>query len=70
MVNAVKSALPQSGKIERRFAQRLAGHRTRVDARAAQLRAAFDQRAALPEVSSLRRAFFARRARANHDQVK
>jgi len=70
IINAVKSALPQHGKIERRFAQRLAGHRAPVDARAIQFRAPLDQCNALPEVGRLRRALFPCRARADHDQVK
>jgi len=64
------SALPQSGKIKRRFAQRLARRRARVDARAAQFPAALDQCDALPEVGSLRRALFPRRSRTNHERVK
>jgi hypothetical protein len=35
MINAVTSALPQFGKIKRRFTQGLARHLTRVDARSA-----------------------------------
>jgi hypothetical protein len=70
MVDTVKSALPQPGKIKRRFAQRLAGHRARIDARATQLRAPLDQCNALPKVGSLRHALFPCRARADHDQVK
>jgi hypothetical protein len=52
------------------FTQRLARHRARIDARAAQLRAAFRQRHALAEISSLHRAPFTGGARTNHDQIK
>ncbi len=69
VIDAVKTALPQSGKIERRFAQRLARHRPGIDARAAQIRPAFHKRHALAKVGRLRRAFLSGRPRADHYEV-
>jgi len=70
MINAIEPALPQPGKIKRRFAQRLAWRRAGVEARAIRLPAALDQCNALSEVGRLRRALFPRRSRTNHERVK
>ena len=70
VVDAVEAALLQAGEIEGRFAQRFAGDRAGVDATAADVLGALDDRHALAEVGGLSAGFFASGAAADHDQVE
>ena len=70
IVDPVQPALLQPGKIERRFAQSLARHRSGVDATAPDHLGALDYRHALAEIGSLGARLFARRAAANYNQIK
>src|SRR5207248_556678 len=70
IINAVESALAQAGKIERRFAQRLAGHSAGVDAASADLRGTLDDGHALAEISCLGAGLFARGPAADDHQIE
>src|SRR5919109_1451106 len=70
IINAVEPALLQAGKIKRRFTQSFAGNRARVDAASTHVLRSLDNRDALAKISSLRSGLLARRAAANHNQIK
>src|SRR5580704_10229334 len=70
VINSVKAALAKPRKIKSGLAQRLARKRACVDTRAAQLRAAFDERDFFSEIRGLRGALFSRRTAADNDQIK
>jgi hypothetical protein len=70
VVDTVEAALLEAGKIERGFAQRLAGNGAGVDAASAHMLDALDNGNAFAEIGSLRAAFFARGATANHDEIE
>ncbi len=70
VIDAIEAALLESGKIERRFAQRFAGDGARVDAASAHVLGALDDGDALAKIGGLRAGFFSGRAAADHDQVE
>src|SRR5689334_5421562 len=59
----------EAGEVERRLAQRLRRHGSRVDARAAEDRLPLDERDAFAEIRRLRRPLLARRTGADDDEV-
>ena len=70
IINAVKSALLQAGKIEGRFAKCFAGNSSGVDTTAANRRSTLDNGNALAEIGRLSGTFFASGATADDQQVK
>src|SRR5438105_10635612 len=70
IINTVEPALLEAGKIQRRFAQRLAGHGAGVDAASADLRGTLDDGNSLAEISCLGAGLFARGPAADDDQIE
>src|SRR5271169_2173664 len=70
IINSIKPALFQPGKIKRGLPQRLAGDRAGVDAASAHVLCPFNDRDAFAEIGGLRARFFAGGAAANHNQIK
>src|SRR5438067_1673795 len=70
IINAVEPALSEARKIERRFAQRLAGHSAGIDAASAEAGSAFNDGHALSEISCLRARLFAGGATADDHEIE
>jgi hypothetical protein len=70
VIDAIEAALLESGKIERRLAQRLAGDGARIDAASAHVRGALDDSDTLSKISGLRASFFSGRAAPDYDKVE
>ncbi len=70
IIDAVKAALLQAGKIKRGFAQRLAGNGAGINAAPARMLGTLDHRNAFAKVRRLRTGLFAGWAAADHDQVE
>src|SRR5215472_5613960 len=70
IINSVKPALLQTGKIERRFAQRFAGNRPAVNATSPHVLRALDDSDPLAKIRRLGAGLFSSRAAANYDQIK
>src|SRR6266851_2096381 len=70
IIDPVKAALLEAGKVERGFAKGLAGNGASVDATAAHMFGALDNGDAFAEIGGLRGALFPRRAATDHDEVE
>ena len=69
VVAAVKRPVAETGQVQDRFAQRLAGHRAAVDAHSSEHVAAVDHGHALAEFRRGNRAFLPGGTAADHDQI-
>ena len=70
IIDPIKPALPQPGKIQRRFAQRFAWHRSRVDAASTRNSRPLNHRHALAEIRGLRASLLSRRSATDDHQIK
>src|SRR5712664_2734946 len=70
VVDTVETALLEAGKVERGFAEGLAGNSAGVDATAAHMLGALDDGNAFAEIGGLGAALFTSRAAADHDEIE
>src|SRR6266851_5169374 len=70
IIDPVKAALLEAGKVERGFAKGLAGNGASVDATAAHMFGALDNGDAFAEIGGLRAALLPRRAATDHDEIE
>src|SRR5260370_6659774 len=70
VVDSVETALLEAGKVERGFAEGLAGNGAGIDATSAHMFGALDDGDAFAEIGGLGGAFFTSRAAADDDQIE
>src|SRR5260370_5426878 len=70
VVDPVKAALLEAGKVESGFAQGLAGNSAGINAASAHMLGALDDGNALAKVGGLGGALFTSRAAADHDEIE
>src|SRR5712664_444268 len=70
IVDSVETALLEAGKVERGFAEGLAGNGAGIDATAAHMLGALDDGNAFAEIGGLGTTLFTSRAAADHDQIE
>src|SRR5712692_9862379 len=70
IVDSVETALLEAGKVERGFAEGLAGNGAGIDTTSAHMLGALDDGNAFAEIGGLGAAFFTSRAAADHDQIE